>query len=70
MLANAPKFDTITGFDYILTPTQQGWQLTVWEKAEVTENRICPFLWKFKVELATLNEVHSTIQSILGDEKN
>lgn len=67
MIANAPYFDTISGLDYTLIPTAQGWQLTVWEEAEITEQRIGPFLWKFRVELATLNEAHSILQSILGE---
>lgn len=70
MISNAPTFDKITGIDYTLTPTEQGWQLTVWEEAAVTEQRVCPFLWKFRVELATLNEANSTLQAILGEERN
>ena len=66
MTANAPTFDTTTGFEYTLTPTAQGWELIVWEEAVVTETRLCPFLWKFRVELATLNEAQSTLQAILG----
>jgi len=67
MIANAPNFDKINGIDYTLIPTEQGWQLTVWEEAAVTDQRIFPFLWKFRVELATLNEAQSTLQTIVGD---
>lgn len=70
IVANAPIFNTTTGIDYTLTSTEQGWQLTVWEEAAVTEQRVCPFLWKFRVELATFNEAHSTLQAILGEEGN
>jgi hypothetical protein len=70
MLADAPNFNTTNGFDYTITPTPQGWQLTVWEEAEVTDKRIYPFLWKFRVELPTLNQAHFILQSILGDEQN
>ncbi len=67
MIANAPRFDTTNSLDYTLIPTAQGWQLTVWEEAEVTEKRIGPFLWKFRVQLTTLNEAYSILQTILGE---
>ncbi len=66
MIANAPTFDTITGIDYTVTRTAQGWELIVWEEATVTEQRICPFLWKLRLELPTINEVNSTLQAIVG----
>lgn len=67
MTGNAPTFDIATGIDYTITPTEQGWQLTVWEDAALTETRVCPFLWKFRVELTTINEAHSILQAILGE---
>jgi hypothetical protein len=69
MLAQIFNVETPTGIDYTITPTEQGWQLTVWEAAATKQN-IHPFLWKFRVELATLNEVQSTLQTILGDQKH
>ncbi len=67
MIANAPTFDTITGIDYTVTRTAQGWELIVWEEATVTEQRICPFLWTLRLELPTINEVNSTLQAIVGE---
>lgn len=69
MIANAPTptFHTITGINYTVTHTAQGWQLTVWEEATVTEQRICPFLWKLRLELPTIQEVNSTLQAIVGE---
>lgn len=67
MIANAPTFHTITGIDYTVTRTAQGWELIVWEEATVTEQRICPFLWKLRLELPTIQEVNSTLQAIVGE---
>ena len=67
MIANAPTFDTIAGINYTVTRTAQGWELIVWEEATVTEQRICPFLWKLRLELPTINEVNSTLQAIMGE---
>ena len=67
MIANAPTFDTITGIDYTVTRTAQGWELIVWEEATVTEQRICPFLWKLRLELPTIQEVNSTLKAIVGE---
>lgn len=67
MIANAPTFNLPIGLDYTLTATEQGWQLTVWEEAALTEQRVSPFLWKLRVELPTLNEVNSILQTILGE---
>ena len=66
MIANAPIFHTITGIDYTVTRTAHGWELIVWEEATVTEQRICPFLCKLRLELPTINEVNSTLQAIVG----
>jgi hypothetical protein len=66
MLAQTFDCDTAPGIDYTITRSKQGWQLTVWEAA-VTEEDMNPFLWKFRVELPTLNEAQSTLQSILGE---
>ncbi len=68
MITQVPHFDTALSFNYTLTPTPEGWQLTVWEEAEVTEQRVCPFLWKFRVELSTLTQAQSTLEAILADE--
>lgn len=70
MLADVPNFETANGFDYRITPTPQGWQLTVWEEAEVTEKRVGPFLWKFRVELPTLQQAKFILQAIVGQGKN
>ena len=68
MIANAPTPVINTGVDYTLTPTRVGWRLTAWESAEVTEERLRPFLWKFEVELQTWDEAQTTLQVILeGD---
>lgn len=67
MIANAPTFNTITDINYTVTRTAQGWELIVWEEATVTEQRICPFLWKLRLELPTINEVNSTLQAIAGE---
>ena len=66
MLAPTFDCDIAPGIDYTITRSKQGWQLTVWEVA-VTERDIKPFLWKFRVELPTLNEAQLTLQSILGE---
>lgn len=68
MIAQVPEFNTALSFNYTLTPTEEGWQLIVWEEAEVTEKRVCPFLWKIRVELPTLSEAQSTLEAILADE--
>lgn len=70
MIANAPKCVTPPGIEYTLTPTKQGWRLTVWEEAAVTKDRVRPFLWKFGVELETLNEADSILRDILGNKRN
>lgn len=67
MIANAPTFHTITDIDYTVTRTAQGWELIVWEEATMTEQRICPFLWKLRLELPTIHEVNSTLQAIVGE---
>lgn len=70
MIANAINCVTPPGIEYTLTPTEQGWRLTVWEEAAVTESRVRPFLWKFGVELETLNEADSILRDILGNKRN
>jgi hypothetical protein len=66
MLAQTFDCDTAPGIDYTITRSKQGWQLIVWEVA-VTERGINSLLWKFRVELPTLNEAQSTLQSILEE---
>lgn len=70
MIANASHFTTPPHIEYTLTPSQQGWRLTIWEEAAVTEKRVRPFLWKFGVEIATLSEVNFILQSILGNSNS
>jgi hypothetical protein len=70
MIANALHFETTNTIDYSLTPTEQGWQLMVWESASITETRENPFLWKFRVELVSLDEARSTLRTILGEARH
>ncbi|HEY9797357.1 MAG TPA: hypothetical protein V6D30_17060 [Leptolyngbyaceae cyanobacterium] len=67
MIANAPPKSSRV--DYILSSTQNGWKLTVWEPAAVTQRRRRPFLWKFGAEFRTLKEAHSILQVLLDQEQ-
>ena len=66
MIANVPIPATSSGIDYTLIPTKRGWRLSAWESATVTKDRRRPFLWKFEVELKTLDEANMTLEVILG----
>lgn len=67
MIANTPT--KATRVDYILSSTQNGWKLTAWEPAAVTQRRRRPFLWKFGAEFRTLKEAHSILQVLLAEEE-
>lgn len=49
---------------HAITKTESGYSLKIWEPAEITENRVRPFLWEINLNAETIDEFGIVLEQI------